>query len=622
MYKVVILAVFSVTAALPINNLPHQNSSSQLLLNITGCPAWYLPSSDDGCTCGSSLGPLVKCHKNQRVSVRVAYCMSYDAASGQLLVGNCPYVKKRKKDHGSYIMQPKNVSKVNAQLCSWANRTGFMCGRCREGLGVSVMTYDNKCLECLGAWKGWALYLFLAIIPTTVFFALVISCHIRGTSGYFNSLICIFQVITFYVDKYPYTIISTLSNSSASRCILYVCITIAGFWNLDFFRHVIPNFCISESLTTLDIIAMDYIVATYPLVLIVATYICIELYDRDFRLFQILWAPFKCILKELSWKIDIRHTLIDAFATFLQLSYSKLVFVSFNLLSYVAPYNSKGEHVYPNVLYYAGEVSYLSRTHLPFFILAMAVFLVLVILPVLLLLFYPTKTFQRCLGFFSGINWHPLHAFADAFNGCYKNGTNGTWDMRYFGSFYLLFRVVFYLMSAISQVQSALIVTFVPLLASLMFGIFKPYKNNFFNILDATMFTLLELNQIWAVYETYAFKVPPILNILLAPVPFVYLCAIIIYKIVSLCAPSILAKWKTKLYFLSALQTISGQREGLNISLNPARVNVEDDDISTNEPDRLLNPENYQPLAQSGGSHGSSATTSCLELQYSYGSLN
>ena len=98
-------------------------------------------------------------------------------------------------------------------------------------------------------------------------------------------------------------------------------------------------------------------------------------------------------------------------------------------------------------------------------------------------------------------------------------------------------------MSAISQVQSALIVMFVPLLASLMFGTFKPYKNNFFNILDATMF--LELNQIWAVYETYAFKVPPNLNILLAPVPFVYLCAIIIYKIVSLCAPITLAKWKT-----------------------------------------------------------------------------
>ena len=117
-------------------------------------------------------------------------------------------------------------------------------------------------------------------------------------------------------------------------------------------------------------------------------------------------------------------------------------------------------------------------------------------------------------------------------------------------------------------------------LGLLMFGIFKPYKNNFFNILDATMFTLLELNQIWAVYETYAFKVPPILNILLAPVPFVYLCAIIIYKIVSLCVPSTLAKWKTKLYFLSALQTISGQRESLNILLNPAQVNVEDVMIS------------------------------------------
>jgi len=547
--------------------------------------------------------------------------MSYDTASGQLLVGNCPYVNREREDHDSYIMQPKNASRVNKHLCGWDNRTGFMCDHCRPGLGVSVMTYDNMCLECLGPWKGWALYLFLAVMPTTVFFILVISCRIRSMSGYFNSMVCIFQVMTFYVDKYPHTIMSSITDGPASRFILNVSIAIAGFWNLDFFQHVIPNFCISESLTTLDVIAMNYIVAVYPLVLIISTYVLIELYDRDFRLFQILWAPFKCLLEKLPWKIDIRHTLIDAFATFLQLSYSKLIFVSFNLLSYVALYNSKGERVYPSVLYYAGEVSYLSRTHLPFFILAICVFLVFVIQPCLLLLFYPTKTFQRCLEFFPGVNWHPLHAFADAFNGYYKNGTNGTWDMRYFGSFYLLFRMVFYLMSAISQVQSSLIVTFVPLLASLLFGIFKPYKNNFFNILDASMFALLELSQIWAVYDTYAFTIPPFLSILLFLVPFSYLCVIVLYKLLSACAPSILEKCKTISCLLSTLQAVSGQRVASKNSHNPASVNVEDDDITSEEPDRLLHPDNYQSLPLSGGSQNIGAINSDLEPHHTYGSL-
>ena len=52
--------------------------------------------------------------------------MSYDAASGQLLVGNCPYVKKRKKDHGSYIMQLK---------CFRGQRTTLQLGQ-QDGLHV------------------------------------------------------------------------------------------------------------------------------------------------------------------------------------------------------------------------------------------------------------------------------------------------------------------------------------------------------------------------------------------------------------------------------------------------------------------------------------------------------
>ncbi len=129
-------------------------------------------------------------------------------------------------------------------------------------------------------------------------------------------MICLFQVFIFFVDMFPHIIFSRASKSKISAGFLYAAITLAGFWNLDFFRYIIPHFCISEDMSTLNIIAMEYIVAFYPLFLIIVIYIFIELYDKDFKPFQILWAPIKCVLSSMDWNIAIRHSLIDAFILF------------------------------------------------------------------------------------------------------------------------------------------------------------------------------------------------------------------------------------------------------------------------------------------------------------------
>ena len=47
------------------------------------------------------------------------------------------------------------------------------------------------------------------------------------------------------------------------------------------------------------------------------------------------------------------------------------------------------------------------------------------------------QTFGCC-----GRRWLALHAFADVFKGCYRNGTNGTKDCRYFAGLYLVLRVL------------------------------------------------------------------------------------------------------------------------------------------------------------------------------------
>ena len=116
-------------------------------------------------------------------------------------------------------------------------------------------------------------------------------------------------------------------------------------WNLDFFRLVYSPFSLDPSISTLKILALDYAVAAYPLFLIVATYIIVELHDNDFRIVVWLWKPFRYCFACYRRQWDIRTSLVDTFATFFLLSYVKFLSVSFDLLIPVYLYNVRGETI-------------------------------------------------------------------------------------------------------------------------------------------------------------------------------------------------------------------------------------------------------------------------------------
>ena len=69
------------------------------------------------------------------------------------------------------------------------------------------------------------------------------------------------------------------------------------------------------------------------------------------------------------------------------------------------------------------------------------VFVVLII-PIIFLFLYPFRWFQNCFNH-CHLQLLPLHAFVDAFQGCYKDGTNGTRDCRYFAALQLILRLLF-----------------------------------------------------------------------------------------------------------------------------------------------------------------------------------
>ena len=145
------------------------------------------------------------------------------------------------------------------------------------------------------------------------------------------------------------------------------------------------------------------------------------------------------------------------------------------------------------------------------------------------------RSFQRCLGYCTRIWWQFLHTFADAFQGCYKNGTNGSRDYRYFAGLYLLFRAVL-LVGFIAQPSTFrwLILIPFPAVISLLFASFRPYKNNYFNIIDCLAVALGALSTFLIMY-TYTTHVHYYIHLLYAVLltPFLYFVSFILYKILS-----------------------------------------------------------------------------------------
>ena len=181
---------------------------------------------------------------------------------------------------------------------------------------------------------------------------------------------------------------------------------------------------------------------------------------------------------------------MDAFATFLLLSYVKFLSVSFDILTPTILWDSRGVRQ-PTVLYYNGMVKYFSREHLPYAILAITVLLVFTLLPILLLCLYPCHCFQRFLNSCHLRN-QAVHIFMDAFQGCYKDGTNGTRDCRCFAAIYLITRTAIHLSFAVSSVLFTNSI-FIAVLATvvLLLSVFHPYKVKCYTQLDIFFFLIM-----------------------------------------------------------------------------------------------------------------------------------
>ena len=560
----------------------HVNSSCDPDFHPEDCPPWFSCekhfNNTVNCDCiDNTLGGAIRCDQHALQSyLQVEYCMTYDNDSDITLVGSCPFEVKHKSLQQFYIPLPPTLQGLY-NFCQPLNRDGPLCASCKQGYGPAVFSFDLRCYDCSKAYHGWWLFFGLEFSLSTLFFCIIISCRISATTASMNAFVLCSQiVVTCVAFNAPYYE-QNLGNFSKSIVLLLQ--TVYGFWNLDFFRQIIPPFCVSDSITGSGAVALQYISAFYPICLIITTYVCIELHDRNFRVVVWLWAPFHKCLARFRRAYNAKNSIIDVFATFLLLSYLKLLFVSANLINSITVYTQNGTHgeiTSTTALLLDPSVELFSQKHFPFAFIAIIMFSTFIALPPIFLLLYPTKAFQKCLSL-SKQNWQVVHTFADAFQGCFKNGTEGTKDYRYFAGLYFIFRIMLFMTH--SLISHTLIGWIIPGLlcvaASLSIAIFRPYKMNRFNILDCFLFNLFGvvsfiIASIPYITQTTTYKSLLTGSFIIVSSPLLYIVLYVIH--IFLVRTSILKKCKNMLCI------------------------QEDTNSSESFPDRFLNPEEYSPF--------------------------
>ena len=505
------------------------------------CPQTWYYKNNEKCDCGGSLSGRVRCNSTLGVlGILNCYCMTYDESIEDFIVGACIYnclnTSKLIRHHVLYHRIPINKSELNEAMCGHFNRAGQLCGHCKKGFVPLLYSYDLTCIQCSDAHYHLPMYIVVAFLPLTLFLLLILFCRISATSAKLNAVVGISQSIAIPANVIMF-IIGFHGHDHLLPTIQTVA-TIYGIWNLDFFRTVTPNICMN--LSTLQVLALDYAIAFYPLLLLVVTYFLIELHTYGCWPIVQLWRPFQ----RCCWnRWDIRSSIINAFATFLWLSHVKFLSVSFGLLAPTHVFDVHGNKR-GLFLYYDGSVPFLGKEHLPYAVLALIVVLLMIVLPILLLILYPMRCFQKCLSRFN-LRCHVLHVFMDAFQGCYKDGTDGTCDCRYFAAVCQLLRITFF--TGYVLTFSALfygIGTFILLLYVMLIVIVQPYKQRFsvYNTIDtalylslATMYVSFLCFQISDLKSSKFTKLSIALTALTTLLPFCYIFAIILYWVWNQC---------------------------------------------------------------------------------------
>ena len=254
-----------------------------VLATNTTCPTWlYYNNRTQLCECGYNTS-LIECdQKTETVEIWDGYCATY-SGQDQFYAGVCPLRHRKYRINRMYSKLPTDPHLLNRDMCSPYNREGLLCGGCRKGYGPAVYSLSLDCADCskLSLSSAIVLYLLVVHLPITILFITLITSQFKLISHSFMAYILFCRGFAV-VMEYNHVVYDSILAGYPQLLVQIMLIPLESC-NLHFFKSIIPPFCISEKLTCIDILLLHSLTSSYPILLVVTTWLLMELHSKNYR---------------------------------------------------------------------------------------------------------------------------------------------------------------------------------------------------------------------------------------------------------------------------------------------------------------------------------------------------
>ena len=370
----------------------------------------------------------------------------------------CPIYCQR--TNSDYNLVPLDQTDFTVGICIDVAH-GILCGTCDYGMIINSHTFacctleEKQATSVPGAWVAWITsQLFL----TTVIILAVLLLGFDVVGGTLCSYVFFSQIV---LDLNLHT-----CTSGTTYVVIENIERWYAFWSLRF-RYLLPNenLCLPSIFNALYALALDYVFAFSPFILIIIVWIITYGQRKGWRCCQCICkmidSCLNCLRKVkygdsfLTW-ISGRFSLAHGIATCLILTYGDLLTISFFILAPAqlnVPSGTDLDDIEGGSLrsLYSGDFAYFGLPHCFFGIFAIIVVVVFGFLPPLFLMSYPwlPQLLRMCnIKFGDKVEgWYQKTVvlnFRDLFQGHFKD------NHRYFAGMWLFYRLILQAIHAFS----------------------------------------------------------------------------------------------------------------------------------------------------------------------------
>lgn len=426
----------------------YHDHSTKVHIGIVSCRLGYVYNkSSEMCICARKDVNLYCEHSY--ACVRYGYWVGNGDLAGNppipCLSSNC-YFSDGRCSHNQSCLDTRlycRLSNVTNQC--WNRRGGILCSRCSEGnsftLGAMMCVPSHSCRIKNTAFLTLGVILYWIVF--VIFIMFILKVNLSVGSGFMYGIVYYFSIISLFTDNtLTGTSLVTLINICVSatqlcpRAFGDIGICFVESWNLNLhhqlFHYVSPAFVVGIVMT------------------IILTSRCCRL-PKSISLAQ--------------------NSPIHAICMLVLLSYTSLVYTSFNMIK---PIKINGKYQ----VYIDPEISFFGRKHTPYALVGLLTELFIALPICLFLLFAP------CLSRRVNLVRLRLKPIVDEFQACYRP------QCRWFAGFYFLARQIVFLAYVIPSDTLSQTNVFLQLTNGLILVIhcaFQPYKLKWLNWLDALL---------------------------------------------------------------------------------------------------------------------------------------